>query len=135
MSHTKGPWTIRGNDPVKTTFIDGSKTWLIQEAKPESELPNHICFASSWISNPDDALEAKANARLISCAPELLEALEVFANLANLFDDGVRAGCMPSTGTIMSWPRLSSDGSIVENEITVEDLRVARQVYIKARGQ
>ena len=78
--------------------------------------------------------ECEANARLIAAAPELLEALEPFAALADLFDDGVRGGTMPRTGVVMSWPRLK-DGKLVDNDLTVEHLRAARAAIAKARGE
>ena len=56
----------------------------------------------------------------------LREALEPFAALAHLFDDGVRGGTVPRTGTVLSWPRLGKDGELIENELTVEHLRDAR---------
>lgn len=62
----------------------------------------------------------------------LREALEPFAALAKLFDDGVRGGTMPKTGAVMSWPRLDEAGELVDNELTVEHLRSARAALTRS---
>jgi hypothetical protein len=63
----------------------------------------------------------RAIQRLTEQRARLLAALQPFADLAELFDDGKRGGNMPSTGAISSWPRLNKD-----YELTVEHLRTAR---------
>lgn len=60
---------------------------------------------------------------------ELLEALEPFSMLAELFDDSKRGSNMPHEGVIYSWPRPNR-----EYELTVEHLRAARAAIAKALG-
>lgn len=73
MSFTPGPWKLRSEKPQLVETAPKSKMFVLESAD-ENEF--NIGFACSWIDNPEDANEALSNARLLSCAPELLEALE-----------------------------------------------------------
>lgn len=55
-------------------------------------------------------------------------ALEPFAKAARCYDDDVRGGNMPSTGVWHGW-RMGNDVSV---DLTVEHLREARDVLVKA---
>lgn len=122
--HTQGPWLW--DEEVPTGYLGAN--W--QEIAP-------------WLvdGNGDSVLEGKIacpnqnNLALIAAAPDLLEALAPFAELAKLFDDGIRGGTMPRSGVIASWPRLGVDGEIIEYHITVEHLQSARAAIAKARGE
>lgn len=69
QKHTSGPWSINGNK------IDGNGY--------------HIVSVNSHRTS-----EGEANARLISAAPELLEALEKFIEYEKLMDDENLANAM-----------------------------------------
>ena len=71
MNHTPGPWTV--GCPAKTHYImTGGHTVV-------AALPHDRGNGSHYVIDNDS--ERKANASLIAAAPELLEALELFANL------------------------------------------------------
>ena len=55
--HTPGPWTSQG-----LAIVASDRSF--------------VCRVYPWCADPQDAECAKANARLIAAAPELLEALE-----------------------------------------------------------
>lgn len=65
-SHTKGPWEMAG---------DGAEIWPLTGPNAHCELARvvGVCGDSSWFAKE----EAKANARLITAAPDLLEACNV----------------------------------------------------------
>ncbi len=117
MNHTPGPWKVTV-DTAKNS--DGE---IFQYARIEQvarQFTNGRYMSVSGCIDEHDA-------RLIAAAPELLEALKPFANVACLFDDGRRGGTMPKTGPWQSWPRLDGD-----YELTVEDLQKARAAIAKA---
>lgn len=62
MSHTPGPWSL-STESVYATRVDG----------PDG---NKVALAQYLLSEGRSIPEAIANARLISAAPDLLEALE-----------------------------------------------------------
>lgn len=66
MSHTPGPWNCSG---------DGAEVWPMEGDKAQVELARIAgpWDSSSWFGKD----EALANARLISAAPDLLEACEL----------------------------------------------------------
>lgn len=69
MAHTKGPWELSHESPkiiMSGSFIDGHQGYIVGSVTGND---NSGYFASEE--------EAKANARLIAAAPELLEALEI----------------------------------------------------------
>lgn len=73
MTHTPGPWFASGTD-----------------VKPFGNRP-FIC----WTGTPERALlEARANARLIAAAPDMLELLE---DWASVLADGVSLGIQPGS--------------------------------------
>jgi hypothetical protein len=78
MHHTPGPWQVNSNDPLHVCDADG-----------ESRGCSPIAFVQ--VGN-DGRWTAKANARLIAAAPDLLEALkEAFQAFAHDADGPVWA--------------------------------------------
>lgn len=70
--HTLGPWHIDGGKPRKLHFDEHTRFWIILDKDGYSP-----AIVPPWDAVPPIAAEeAKANARLIAAAPELLEALE-----------------------------------------------------------
>lgn len=70
--HTLGPWHIDGGKPRKLHFDKDTRFWIILDKDGYSP-----AIVPPWDAVPPIAAEeAKANARLIAAAPELLEALE-----------------------------------------------------------
>lgn len=70
--HTSGPWHIDGGKPRKLHFDEDTRFWIILDKDGYSP-----AIVPPWDAVPPIAAEeAKANARLIAAAPELLEALE-----------------------------------------------------------
>lgn len=98
--HTQdGPWEdagLTGNNPR----ITGGPLRLIKSAGVV------IAFLPAWLD--DEAEEARANARLIASAPELLKALEA------LVDSSAEGGLFPDD--------------------YAKELRVARTAIAKAQG-
>jgi hypothetical protein len=89
MQHTPGPWQVNSNDPLHVCDADG-----------ESRGCSPIAFVQ--VGN-DGRWTAKANARLIAAAPELLERLEELLEYSeNLRGSGVynraRAAIAKATG-------------------------------------
>jgi hypothetical protein len=89
MHHTPGPWQVNSNDPLHVCDADG-----------ESRGCSPIAFVQ--VGN-DGRWAAKANARLIAAAPELLERLEELLEYSeNLRGSGVysraRAAIRAATG-------------------------------------
>jgi hypothetical protein len=75
-THTPGPWQVNSNDPLHVCDADG-----------ESRGCSPIAFVQ--VGN-DGRWTAKANARLIAAAPELLERLEELLEYSeNLRGSGV----------------------------------------------
>ena len=67
MSYTKGPWKVSSGNAVKA----GNKN-----------ICSHVNAAARDVVNMVQEIEiSKANARLISAAPDLLEALHKFASI------------------------------------------------------
>lgn len=69
-----------------------------------------------------------------SAVARAVAALEPFAKLAHLFSPKRRSANIPTTGLVVSWPRLGADGEMVENELTVEHLREADAAFQAAAG-
>ena len=65
--HTPGPWQVNNNDPLQVCDSDGEKRGCSPIANTRGKRG-----------------EAKANARLIAAAPELLAALESLLDYDNL---------------------------------------------------
>lgn len=82
-----------------------------------------LAKALSAMQSPDAAAVSRAVA-----------ALEPFAKLAHLFSPEKRRANVPTTGLIVSWPRLGADGEMVEHELTVEHLREADAAFSAAAG-
>ena len=77
MSHTPGPWEIRGRS-ARSAYI----------ATDEAS----ICQMAHW-SDSDPIDELEANARLIASAPELLDALKACMELARLREYPAQVTC------------------------------------------
>lgn len=71
LTHTPGPWTTH---PAR----DGSGDIGIKSAGPQNI--HAECFAEFWRAGEFCREEAEANARLISAAPDLLEALKALVH-------------------------------------------------------
>ena len=105
MTHTKGPWEVEKHE--RMFLIIGNDDCPRNEKMP-------VCELDRGLSEETDE-EQEANARLISAAPELLEALE------GLYDE-VIAIC--NDGTL--------DGSFVE---TRRSIIATRRAIAKAKGE
>lgn len=74
MSYTKGPWEIAGNEHAHT--IIGEK-YVVAD----------VFVPAEGCESPESEEEAEANARLISAAPDMLEALEAITPIASFGAD------------------------------------------------
>jgi hypothetical protein len=98
----------------------------------------HVCSISKSANHVEPAERADyvarqmANARLISAAPDLLEALKPLARLADVFDRP--GGTTPTSGEIYTWSRMV-DGEPTDFTLTVEMLQAARAAAAKAEGR
>lgn len=72
--HTASPWRTEFRRHAK--LEEGSHVHALMDSEGYN-----IALISSWVNNSDTAAEAIANARLISAAPELLEACQAFSRL------------------------------------------------------
>ena len=82
--HTPGEWKIRGDKYVPVQIREGSMMYVLEDMDG-----HNIGFICSWKNNPKALKSAKANANLISAAPDLLEALEfLFDDYKQLADSG-----------------------------------------------
>lgn len=87
-----------------------------------------IVASCHWITGKQ-GVPAMGNARLISAAPDLLEALRPFAGFLDAMEK--MGGAFPKTGAFYT---LTAHG-VGEREITVEDFKTARAAIAKAEGQ
>ena len=69
--HTQGPWSDDHLSQHERATITGGKLRLI---KTDGVI---VAFLPQWLDTPEEASEARANARLIAAAPDLLEALQL----------------------------------------------------------
>lgn len=68
MKHTQGPWIVSRNHPMQIV-VEGRRGFHDNFYRVADAY-----FSSAGLSNTPYADEAKANARLIAAAPDLLEA-------------------------------------------------------------
>jgi len=82
VKHTQGPWEIRA-----TRIDDNAFTSDIQAPNQDnpSQSGSNPTVATTWY-RPDDG-EAKANARLIASAPDLLECLQNLVHRGLIVND------------------------------------------------
>lgn len=73
MKHTPGPWVM---DTIPTSVGICHRIGPFPPRRPDDETARHACLYADYPSvfNPADR-ELEANARLMTAAPELLEAL------------------------------------------------------------
>jgi len=67
--HTPGPWCLCNDFTLKTVDIDESYYWTRIYSESDADIAPARAYGETIV-------EAKANARLIAAAPELLEAME-----------------------------------------------------------
>ncbi|HCF4804159.1 TPA: hypothetical protein NIF59_002256 [Pseudomonas aeruginosa] len=74
MKHTPGPWVM---DTIPTSVGICHRIGPFPPRRPDDETARHACLYADYPSvfNPADR-ELEANARLMTAAPELLEALQ-----------------------------------------------------------
>lgn len=96
--YTPGPWTW------------GDNYCGLYGSGPDNEVLTYERYEGMWVAFGD---KQKANANLISAAPELLEALEYFMLLAD------KSGC----------------GEYVQIQLTPEFFKPARKAIAKAKGE
>lgn len=101
--HTQGPWEASGRY-VRTPLTEEGGGWMIADCRD--------------VSLPSD--EVRANARLISAAPELLEALEAMVERIEYYAECKADG----TPNIEDWAYTYSSG----------DMKKARAAITKATG-
>lgn len=75
QSYTPGPWVM---DTIPTSVGICHRIGPFPPRRPDDETVRHACLYADYPSgfNPADR-ELEANARLMTAAPELLEALQV----------------------------------------------------------
>lgn len=76
MKHTPGPWVM---DTIPTSVGICHRIGPFPPRRPDDETVRHACLYADYPSvfNPADR-ELEANARLMTAAPELLEALQAY---------------------------------------------------------
>lgn len=113
--HTKGPWVVDDNEG-----FGALKIWSGCAPSGNSTIPGQI------ISVIDEtARECEENARLISAAPDLLEALDLITSLASQEwqePDGSRKGATDNQGRRMWF-------------ISADVMQEARAAILKATGE
>jgi hypothetical protein len=117
---TPGPWTL-------CRTIDGEKTVAFHvAADPHGSLHPVVEYREGKVRAPE---EIEANARLISAAPEMYDALAPFAEFARVYLAQGPGGNRPTEGAIYSISFAGGDA-----EITVEALQRALAALAKATG-
>lgn len=83
--HTPGPWVM---DTIPTSVGICHRIGPFPPRRPDDETVRHACLYADYPSgfNPADR-ELEANARLMTAAPELLEALQLY-----LIEDEIARG-------------------------------------------
>lgn len=115
VAHTPGPWVVDLNSPLTL----GGDTVSVDALTPDGKhVDREICtlmMDTDAYPNGKGWKTDAANARLIAAAPDLLAALEPFAEL--LFE--------------REWPK----GEVFRLEITAGDIYAAQDAIAKATGQ
>ncbi len=82
MKHTPGPWVM---DTIPTSVGICHRIGPFPPRRPDDETARHACLYADYPSvfNPADR-ELEANARLMTAAPELLEALQAVIDYGSM---------------------------------------------------
>jgi hypothetical protein len=84
--HTPGPWFFREDIPAIGVEGDGCFEILDHE---NPSAANVLCTRQPWLEKRDEMV---ANARLMSAAPELLEALKGYMEAVNTMNAAMKDG-------------------------------------------
>lgn len=125
--------------PITITDTDSAREYLVQWMREHfptdrtftAHIREELAGDFAWHLAKALAAMQMSGTEVVSRA---VAALEPFAKLAPLFSPEKRRANVPTTGLIVSWPRLGADGEMVENELTVEHLREAEAAFRAAAG-
>lgn len=115
-------WSLRVNNKILTNEF-GVKYLSLDD---NVSIDCIQVYADSRLKKKQQLIELKANAKLLAAAPDLLDALQPFADLLKQFDGVV--GNRPTEGIIQAWHH----NTYGESQLTVEMLHKAKQAIEKA---
>ena len=114
-AHTPGPWTVREYGDGDSLVVHAGEDW-------------RICFMATPGSSPNATPRIEANARLISAAPDMFDALQC------LPFGWLSAGVLSHPDADLLTIQLRVAGTVYEHEISVGQLRDAAVALAKAEG-
>jgi hypothetical protein len=103
--HTPGPWEIYpGQEAQAVTDEATGKVWVNQafwimcdrEGRRTRVGEIQLCTSHDGYGSVDNAIEARANANLVTAAPDMAEALQRIASDASVGDDAQNKNDRPS---------------------------------------